>query len=206
MSTQPPAPTGPPQPAFPVVYAPRTVTWHSRILLIAVAVLAIVAAVLTTVGGQGFPYNAPIEQLYCFGLTVDLVGTVIALGALTVVEFMRRADPARRALAVSTRPSVFAIIALALSVFALIAWTIGGGLFELIDLLSGMRTRYMNHTFGLFIAGIPWALGMVFGVWGFRPGGHRTTNVLALVAIAIGLLLAAASVAAALVYGAGLSD
>jgi hypothetical protein len=182
------------------------VTWHSRVLLIAVAALAVAAAVLTTVGGQGFPYNAPIEQLYCFGLTFDLVGTAIALGALTVVEFMRRANTARRDIAVNTRPSVFAIIALALSVFALVAWTIGGGLFELIDLIEGVRTRYMNHTFGLFIAGIPWGLGMVFGAWGFRPGGHRTTNVLALVAILLGLLLAAATTAAALVYGAGLSD
>jgi hypothetical protein len=182
------------------------VTWHSRIVLIAVAALALVAAVLTVAGGQGFPHNAPIEQLYCADLTVDLVATLIALGALTAVEFTRRARPDRRALEVNTRPSVFAIIALALSVFAVLVWAVGGGLIEMIDLLSGRRTRYMNHTGGLFLAGIPWALGMIFGAWGFRPGGHRVTNLLALVAVSVGLLLAAATTAAALVYGAGLSD
>jgi hypothetical protein len=189
-----------------VVYAPRPVTWHSRILLIAVAVIAVVAAVLTTLGGRGFPYNAPIEQLYCFGLTVDLVATAIALVALAVVEFIRRANPELRARPLNTRPSVFAIVAVSLSGLALLAWAVGGGLVELITLLSDVRTRYMNHTGGLFLAGIPWALGMVFGAWGFRPGGHRVTSILALVAVVVGVLLAVPTTAAALVYGAGLSD
>jgi hypothetical protein len=64
----------------------------------------------------------------------------------------------------------------------------------------------MNHTGGLFLAGIPWALGMVFGAWGFRPGGDRVTGILALVAVVVGVLLAVPTTAAALVYGAGLSD
>jgi hypothetical protein len=64
----------------------------------------------------------------------------------------------------------------------------------------------MYHTGGLFIAGIPWVLSLVFGALGFRPGGHRASNALALAAIAISGLLAVVALVAALVYGAGLSD
>lgn len=200
-------PAGPPQPAFPAVYAPRPVTWHSRALLIGLAAFSLVAAVLMIVGGQGFPSNAPVEQIYCFLLTVDLFAAAIALAVLTVIEFVRRANPARRALPVNASPSVFAIVAISFSALALAAWVVGGGLEQAIDLAAGGRTRYMYHTGGIAVAGIPWVLGMVFGAWGFRPGGgHRVTNLLALVAVGIGVFLAVMGTIAALVYGAGLSD
>ena len=64
----------------------------------------------------------------------------------------------------------------------------------------------MYHTGGLFAAGIPWALSLIFGAWGFRPKGNPVTNALAIAAIAIGGLLAVVATVAALVYGAGLSD
>lgn len=202
----PAQPEGPPQPAFPTVYSPRLVTWHSRVLLIAVVVLAVVAAILNAVGGQGFPGAAPIEQLYCFGLIVDLVAVSIVVAALGVVEFVRRRNADRRGQPLNTRFSVFAIFAIALAFLALIAWAIGGGLEQFDFLLQGVRGRYMYHTGGLFAAGIPWALAAIFGAWGFRPRGNLVTNVLAGVAIGIWLLLAVLMTIAALVYGAGLSD
>ena len=88
----------------------------------------------------------------------------------------------------------------------MLAWILGGGPTQLIDLAQGLRARYMYHTGGLFVAGIPWALSLIFGAWGFRPKGHTVTNVLAIVAIVVGVLLAVVATVAALVYGAGLSD
>lgn len=200
------APAGPPQPAHPVQYAPPTATWHSRALLIGVGVAALAGAILTTIGGQGFPYNAPVEQLYAFGLTVDLVAVVITMVVFTIIEFRRRGDAARLALAVNANPSPLAIIAVVMGGIALLAWLIGGGLAELIGLLAGARGRYMTATGALFLAGIPWALAMIFGTWGFRPGGHRVSNILAIVAVAVGVVLIVPTTVAALVYGAGLSD
>jgi len=180
--------------------------WHSRAVLIGVGALATLAAIGTAIGAFGFPNNAPIESFYAFGVVVDMIAVVIALIILTITEFRRRADPVRLGLPVNPRPSVFAIIAIAMAGLTLLAWVVGGGPTQLIDLAQGLRARYMYNTGGLFAAGIPWALSLIFGAWGFRPKGHTVTNVLAIAAITIGGLLAVVAVVAALVYGAGLSD
>ncbi len=180
--------------------------WHSRALLIGVAALAALAGVGTAIGAAGFPGNAPVESIYAFGIVVDMIAVVVVLVILTIVEFRRRADPVRLGLPVNPRPSVFAIIAIALAALTLLSWVVGGGPTQLIDLAQGLRTRYMYHTGGLFAAGVPWSLSLIFGAWGFRPKAHRVTNALAIAAVSITGLLAVVAVIAALVYGAGLSD
>jgi hypothetical protein len=180
--------------------------WHSRALLIGVGALAVLTVILTAVGASGFPGAAPVEQLYAFGVIVDMVAVAIALGVMTFVEYRRRADPNRLGLPVNTRPSVFAIIALVMAVLTVLAWIVGTGPQQVIDLLQGLRARYMYHTGGLFVAGIPWALSLIFGAWGYRPRANVLTNVLAIVAVSIGGLLAVEAIVASLVYGAGLSD
>jgi hypothetical protein len=201
MSAIPP----PAQPATAPVISYVTI-WHSRAVLIGVASLAALAGIGTAVGAAGFPSNAPIESVYAFGVIVDMLAVVVALTILTIVEFRRRADPIRLGLPVNPRPSVFGFIAIVMAGLTLLAWVVGDGPTQIIDLAQGLRARYMYHTGGLFAAGIPWALSLIFGAWGFRPKAHLVTNVLALVAVAIGLLLAVVAVVAALVYGAGLSD
>jgi hypothetical protein len=188
----------------PVVY--YVTIWHSRAVLIGVAALAAFAAIGTVVGASGFPGAAPVEQIYAFGVIVDMVAVAIAVSVLIVVEVRRRGDPNRLGLPVNPRPSVFAIVAVGMAVLTLMFWIGGGGPTQLIDLAQGLRARYMYHTGGLFAAGIPWALSLIFGAWGFRPNGNRVTNALAIAAIAIGALLAVVATVAALVYGAGLSD
>jgi hypothetical protein len=211
-SETPPAPTKPAAPEHavaPVVPGPplvRPAVWHSRALLIGVAAAALIAAILTGVGSTGFPYNAPVEQIYSLLMMVDLVAVVIAIGALLVVEFVRRANADRRAAPLNVRPSVFAIVAVVLSGIALLAFLSGGGAEQVVDLIRGIRGRYMYWTGALVFAGIPWALGGIFGAWGLRPRGNVATNVLAAVAVAVWLLLAALTTAASLIYGAGLSD
>ncbi|CAN5183063.1 hypothetical protein BH11ACT3_BH11ACT3_02710 [soil metagenome] len=196
-------PGGAPPPGYG--YLPRLVTRHSRALLVAVAGFALVAAVVMAVGGQGFPSAAPVEQLYCFGLIIDMVAVVITTGTLTAIEFARRGDASLASAALNHRPSVFAIIAVIASVAAFALWASSGGE-QLISLAQGLRTRYMYASGGLFVGGIPWGLGLVFGAWGFRPGASRVTNVLAIVAIGLGVVLAVIQMIAAVVYGLGLSD
>jgi hypothetical protein len=196
--TPPPA-----QAPAPVYYV---TIWHSYAVLIGVGALALLTVIGTAVGASGFPGAAPIEQLYAFGVIVDMVAVVIAIAILIVVEYRRHADPNRLGLPVNQRPSVFAIIALVMAVLTVLAWVVGAGPAQVIDLLQGLRARYMYHTGGLFVAGIPWALSLIFGAWGFRPRANPLTNALAITAVAIGGLLAVEAVVASLVYGAGLSD
>ena len=108
--------------------------WHSRALLIGVGALALLAVVGTVVGASGFPGAAPVEQLYAFGVIVDMVAVAIAISVMLVVEFRRRADPNRLGLPVNPRPSVFAIIALVMAVLTVLAWVVGGGPTQVIDL------------------------------------------------------------------------
>jgi hypothetical protein len=202
-----PTPAATPAPAPQLAPAVYYVTiWHSRAVLVGVAALAALSAIGTVIGASGFPGAAPVEQIYAFGVIVDMVAVAIATSVLIVVEVRRRADPNRLGLPVNPRPSVFAIIAVGMAVLTLMFWIGGGGPTQLIDLAQGLRARYMYHTGGLFAAGIPWALSLIFGAWGFRPKGNRVTNALAIAAIAIGGLLAVVATVAALVYGAGLSD
>ncbi len=197
--------TTPPAPQFAPVVSYVTI-WHSRAVLIGVAAFAALAGIGTAIGAASFPTNAPVESIQAFGVVVDMIAVVVALVILMVVEFRRRADPVRLGLPVNPRPSVFAIIAIVMAGLTLLAWVVGGGPTQVIDLAQGLRARYMYHTGGLFIAGIPWALSLIFGAWGFRPKGNRVTNALAIAAVAVGGLLAVVAVVAALVYGAGLSD
>ncbi len=185
---------------------PGVTTWHSRALLIGVGALAVLTVIGTAVGASGFPGAAPIEQLYAFGVIVDMVAVAIAIGILLVVEYRRRSDPNRLGLPVNQRPSIFAILALVMAVLTVVAWVVGTGPTQVIDLIQGLRARYMYHTGGLFAAGIPWALSLIFGAWGFRPRANPLTNALAIAAVAIGGLLAVEAIVASLVYGAGLSD
>lgn len=204
-----PAPADSPAPVAPVVPGPPpayAVVWHSRAVLIGVAGAALLAAILTGVGSANFPGAAPVEQLYAFGLIVDLIAVIGGVGALIIVEFVRRANPLRVAAPVNARPSVFAIVAIVMAAIAFVGFATAGGGEQLTYLIQGIRGRYMYWTGALFVAGIPWALAAIFGAWGFRPRGHLVTNILAAVSLVAWLLLAALTTTAALIYGAGLSD
>jgi hypothetical protein len=192
--------------AAPVLSGPPVQAWHSIPVLIGVGAIALLTAIATGVGGANFPINAPVEQIYASGLIVDMVAVAIVMTIFTVVEFRRRADPLRQGLPPDTRRSVQAIVAVILAGVTVVAWVYDGGVGQLINLAQGVRGRYMFHAGGIFIAGIPWVLSLIFGAWGFHPRGNRTTNVLALIAVGVGVVLAVIAAAAALIYGAGLSD
>ncbi|HEV7741537.1 MAG TPA: hypothetical protein VGO65_03890 [Pseudolysinimonas sp.] len=197
--TQPEAPASVTSPTVP----PLAVR-HSRALLIAVAAIAVVCAILTVVGGIMFA-GGPAEEIYRFGLVADLIAMAVTLAILTIAETAQRQTTRRPDAPLNTRFSVFAIIAIVMSAIAVVLWWTSGAE-QFGYLLTGVRGRYMYHTGGLFLAGIPWTLGIVFGAWGYRPRAHRVTNVLALVAILAGLFLAVVTTIASVVYGLGYSD
>ena len=45
------------------------------------AALALVAAVTNGISGANFPSNAPVEQLYNFGITIDLIAVANGLNS-----------------------------------------------------------------------------------------------------------------------------
>ena len=190
----------------PVVSHPQVQIWHSIPLLIGIGAFSVLAAIAVGIGGARFPANAPVEQLYAIGLIIDLAAVAILMVIFIAAEVGRRRDPLRQGLPQDTSRSALAITALVLAGVTVVAWVIDGGFGQLIDLAQGIRGRYMFHTGGVFLAGAPWALSFIFGAWGFRPGGHRLSNVFALVAIGIAAVLGVIVAAASLIYGADLSD
>ena len=176
-----------------------TSTVHAGIRGGLAAVLAI-AAVVNQFWGFRFPGNAPVEQIFAFGITIDLIAATIVLGIFAVLAASRRSVPVKPH---SVSPqSVAAVI---LSGITAVSWL----LFCLIPVLSavanGERIRYMTAVGAIFFLGVPWVLGMVFGTLSLRSGG-RLTPILGTVAIVLGLVLTIAAVTFAVIYGQGLSD
>lgn len=216
--TPTPAPMPTPQPFVPAGAAPGgyplqappsgpvTVVWHSRALLIGVIAFAGISALAIAIAAQGFPSNAPVEQIYAFGLIVDLIAVAIAVGSLLAVEVGRRRVPARWAAPVDRRFSVFAAVGAACALIAILAWAVFGGGEQLVFLLTAQNTRYMYHTGSLFLVGAAWVLGFVFGAWGVRSKGHPVSNALGIGALAVAVFLTAIAITATVVYGLGLSD
>jgi len=166
----------------------------------AIGATLLVAAVVNVVFGLRFPYNAPVESIYMFGITIDLLVAGFVIIGRSVLH-SRRVRAASR----PPRAGALAVIALVLSALAFLAFLPGESSF-LADVAAGERARYMDAAGGVFFAGAPWALGFIFGVGAFRRGGGRANAVLAGLAIALALVVAVGVVASSVVYGLGLSD
>ena len=164
------------------------------------AALLAIAAVVNQFWGFRFPSNAPVEQVYVFGITVDLIAATIVLGIFAVLASARRSVPVKPQ---SVSPqSVAAVI---LSGIVAVTWILFCLIPVLATVAAGERFQYMNAVGAIFFLGAPWVLGMVFGALSLRSGG-RLTPILGTVAIALGVILAVAAVTFSVIYGLGLSD
>jgi hypothetical protein len=164
-------------------------------LTIALGAAALGAAIVNQVFGGMFPGNAPVEQIYNFGVTVDLVAVAIVALVRVLVLF-------RRERAVSPRNlSVFGIIAGVLAIVVLVGWLAFGGA----EYWAGGMSRYMSGSSGAFYLGIPWVLTLVFGEIAVRRSDSAINRTLSIGALAIGGIVGITSVAAAVIYGLGLS-
>lgn len=203
--SQPPPPRQPYQPFIPAsalpgngmpnlppgyTLGPPPVVWHSAPLLLGTCGAAVLSIVLMIVAMANFPSTPDTGGNVAFGvfLIFDLLAIAITALAMAGVERRRRRDPARRAASVNRRLSVFAILALVFSVM-FTGFFLTTGLSELSRISGGLRAQYVNIAIPAIFTGVPWVLGTVFGAWGFRPGANRVTNVIALVALGLGLLM-----------------
>lgn len=189
-----PAPA--PAPA-PLATAPRT-SAAVLPLTIGLGALAVLGAIVNAAFSAMFPSNAPVEQIYSFGITVDLVAVAIAVAIRIVVIVVQRRP---RGVAPSQRVSVFAILAAVFAIITLAGYLAFGGAEYWAD---GMD-RYMSGAGGAFFLGIPWVLALVFGEIAVRRKDSTLNLALSIGALALGVLVLIGAVTAAVVYGMGLS-
>jgi hypothetical protein len=164
------------------------------------AALLAIAAVVNQFWGFRFPGNAPVEQIFVFGITIDLIAATIVLGIFAVLAASRRSVPVKPQ---SVSPQ--SIAAVILSGIAALSWLLFCLIPVLVSVANGERYQYMTAVGAIFFLGVPWVLGMVFGTLSLRSGG-RLTPILGTVAIVLGVVLAVAAVTFSVIYGLGLSD
>ena len=162
--------------------------------------LLVIAGVVNAFWGFRFPGNAPVEGIFAFGITVDLVAAAIVLGIFAVLANARRSVPVK-----PQSISPMAIAAIIMSGLVAVIWILFSLLPVLSSVAAGERYQYMTAVGAIFILGIPWVLGMVFGALSLRSGG-RLTPILGTIAIGLGVVVATAAVAFAVIYGLGLSN
>lgn len=198
--TAPPADAGVQPVLLPTAPATTdTPTILATVLPIGVLALLLVAHVL---GSSNFPSNAPVEQVMALGVSIDIVAAILALGIRAVVITPRP----RAAFAGPTGVGPFAIVGVVLAVATLLAFLLLSALPGVSNAVDGADQRYMSWSAGLFWLGIPWVVGVFFSAAAFRPGRGAANSALALGSLAVQLLVAAGTAAAAIAYGAGLTE
>ena len=188
-------PVPPAERIVPIVLPAGSPT-RSPVLLLAVAIAAVVGLLANTVGLVGFPGNAPVEQVYALGLNVDFLAIAIVSGIGAYLS--RRGYPLRPATALTT-------IAVSFAAAAAVIWVLAGGAGSIVGLALGSG-RYMYASGGLFFGGALWVLAVIFASHGYRRGGTRRNNVLAIVALSVVGGLALFAVVSSVIYGLGLTD
>jgi len=192
----PPGEPGPPHERLTPIVLPAGAPTRSFALLLAVGVTALVGLIVNTVGLVGFPSNAPVEQIYALGINVDLLAITVVSGLGALLS--RRGYPLRAATAITT-------IAIAFAAATAVIWVLAGGIGSLVGLALGSG-RYMYASAGLFYGGALWVLAVIFASHGYRRGGTRQNNVLALVALGVAGILALYAIVSSVIYGLGLTD
>jgi hypothetical protein len=178
------------------IVLPAGAPTRSPVLLLAVGIAAVVGVIVNTIGLVGFPYNAPVEQIYALGINVDLIAIAVVSGIGAFVS--RRGYPLR-----ATTP--IATIAVAFAAASAVVWVLAGGIGSVVGLAIGSG-RYMYASAGLFYGGALWVLAVIFAAHGYRRGGARTNNVLAIVALGVAGVLALFAIASSVLYGLDLTN
>jgi hypothetical protein len=186
----------PPVERLTPIVLPAGAPTRSFVLLLAVAIAAIVGLLANTVGLVGFPSNAPAEQIYALGINVDLLAIAVVSGVGAVVS--RRGYPLRAVTPITT-------IAVAFAAASAVVWVLTGGVSSIVGLAIGSG-RYMYASAGLFYGGALWVLATIFASHGYRRGGTRQNNVIALVALGVVGTIALYAIVSSVIYGLGLTN
>jgi hypothetical protein len=180
------------------ISAPASGPTRSLALLGTTAFLFALALIAQCWGGINFPENAPIEQLDCAAILVDIAaGFVIATTGAIIAS--RGRFPQKRS-------SVATLVGIALVALALALWVAFSGIGIALRIPTGGRGRYMYDVAGTFWGGIPWIVGTMMCAYGYRRGGTRGNAIRGLVGTIVGLVLLGATVTSTVLYGLGLTD
>ncbi|MET0303955.1 MAG: hypothetical protein ABW040_07870 [Microbacteriaceae bacterium] len=181
-----------------------------------VAGLALVLAITNSALTVGFTGASPVELIYSFGISLDLVAVAVILGATTVLRYRRRSlttvpeatpvilrDGVPEPSPLSRLGQIPATIGALLSAVAITAWTLLSGIPMFAALAFDEPLRYMNAVAAAFFFGIPWVLGLVFSTIALRADAPPRQRLFAGIGLALGLLLAVPIITAAALYSAG---
>ena len=171
---------------------------RSLALLGTTAALFAIGLILELWGGLNFPSNAPVEQIYCAGIVLDIAAGFVVATTGAIIAARGRFPLARS--------SVSTIVGVILVGVAMAAWIAVSGIGIVIRIPTGDRGRYMSDVFGTVVAGIPWIVGTMLCAYGYRRGGSRGNAIRGLLGTVVGLLLLGATVTSAVLYGLGLTD
>lgn len=172
--------------------------FRSLALLGTTAAVFAIGLILELWGGLNFPSNAPVEQLYCAGIVLDIAAGVVAATTGAIIATRHRFA--------LRRSSVSTIVGLILVGVALAAWIALSGIGIAMRIPTGDRGRYMDDVLGLVVAGIPWIVGTMLCAYGYRRGGTRGNAIRGLLGAVVGLVLLGGTVTSAVLYGLGLTD
>ena len=115
--------------------------FRSLALLGTTAVLFAIGLILELWGGLNFPSNAPVEQIYCAGLILDIAAGFAAATTGAIIAARHR-FPLKRS-------SVSTIVGIILVGVALAAWIALSGIGIVMRIPTGDRGRYMDDVLGL---------------------------------------------------------
>lgn len=197
LDVPPPVPgesTADAEPLVPIVL-PAGAPTRSPVLLLAVAIAAVVGLLVNFVGLVGFPANAPAEQIYALGINIDLLAIAIVSGIGAFVS--RRGYPLRASTPITT-------IAVSFAAASVVIWVLAGGFSSIAGLAIGSG-RYMYASGGLFYGGALWVIAAIFASHGYRRGGTRQNNVIAIVALGIVGTVVLYAIVSSVIYGLDLT-
>ena len=168
---------------------------RSPVLFIVLGGAALIFGVANVVGSQGFPYNAPVEQVIAFGVTIDSIAVLL----VAVIGVIVARQPF-----VLKPVSVLAVIGMSLTAIVLaivlFTWVMG-----LAGVASGTRLHYSDQTWLTFLFAPVWLTGLTFSGFSFRRGGARRNNLVSMLGVAFGIAILALAALSAVLYGLGLT-
>jgi hypothetical protein len=169
---------------------------RSALVFIVLGAIAVVCLIANVVGGMNFPYNAPVEQITCFGIVVDMVAVII----LSIIGVIVARQP------IAVRPSsALSFVGMLLTGLALAAVVLLAIIPSILDLAGGVRLHYSTETTATFVLAPVWITGLAFSGFSFRIGGDRRNTLFSLLGLGFGVLVLVLAAAAAVLYGLGLS-
>jgi hypothetical protein len=193
--TQPATPAAPQAPQAPQAPEPL-IARRSPLPFLVLGAATIVALAGNVWGGLNFPYNAPVEQIMCFGFVIDMVALLI----LSVIGVVVARQPIGVKASSALAPVGLALTAISLGLVILGAWVP-----QLVLLGTGVPLHYSSETGPAFFLAPAWITGLAFCGFSYRRGGARRNNLFSLIGLGLGIAVFVLAAFSAVIYGLDLT-